>query len=310
MTRRQSRQPPREAAVTAKQYADAALAANTKLAYQKDLDRFLGWRDGVEIPCSSELVAEYIAEHAKTHKASTLSRWVSSISTAHQRAGVENPCTTSSVRAVLRGIKRQHGAKRRRVLPAMTDELKAMVDKCPANELRGRRDAAVLLVGFAGALRRSEVAALTVEAIQFDPRGCVLSLGKTKTDQTGENDEIAIPKSKSAYCPVAALKAWIKASGITGGPVFRKIHRSGSIGRNALNDRAIAEIVKGCAEKAGLTKADYSGHSLRAGLATSSARAGKPYHKIKQQTRHKSDAMLLTYVRDAERFDDNAAEIL
>lgn len=191
----------------------------------------------------------------------------------------------------------------------MAAELKAMVDSCP-DTLAGLRDAAVLLVGFSGAMRRSEVANLTVEGLKFDVRGCVVSLGRTKTDQAGENDEVAIPSSASAYCPVKALKRWLRASGIKEGAVFRKVLKSGRVARGALNPRTVAEIVKAKALAAGLDPSEYSGHSLRAGLATSSAKANKPYHKIKQQTRHRSDAMLMTYVRDAELFEDNAAEIL
>jgi integrase len=293
--------------LTKEAYSQASIADNTKLAYEKDIERFVAW--GGEIPTTPERIADYLSEHATTHKPTTLSRWLSAISVAHEALGLESPCKRAAVRSVLRGIRRVHGAKKRRVAPVMAAELKAMVDSC-SDTLAGLRDAALLLVGFSGAMRRSELASLTVDGVKFDVRGCVVSLGRTKTDQAGENDEVALPSSTSAYCPIKALKKWLRAAGIKEGAIFRKVLKSGRIAPGALNPRSVAEIVKARALLAGLDPADYSGHSLRAGLATSSAKANKPYHKIKQQTRHRSDAMLMTYVRDAELFEDNAAEIL
>ena len=288
-------------------YLDAATAANTKLAYHKDLQRFIAW--GGDIPSSSEQVAAYIGAHGASHKPSTLARWVASISQAHKIAGFDNPCGHIDVRRTLRGVRNEHGAKQRHVAPAVRDELIAMVKQLPSG-LAGIRDRAVLLVGFAGALRRSELAKLEVKDIHFDVRGMILSLGKTKTDQAGESDEIAIPLAKGGYCPVRALQAWLKAAGITSGPIFRRIRKNGLVGPTGLAGFSIAQIVKASVARAGLDPALYSGHSLRAGLATSSAKEHKPFYKIKAQTRHKSDVTLLRYIRDAELFDDNAADLL
>jgi integrase len=167
-----------------------------------------------------------------------------------------------------------------------------------------------LLVGFAGALRRSELARLRVEDVHFDVRGMILSLGRTKTDPTGEHDEIAIPYAMGKHCPVKALKAWLAEAGMVSGPIFRSISKNGVLGQRALSGFSVAQIIKGCARAAGLDTTLYSGHSLRAGLATSCARENKPFHKIKAQTRHRSDVTLLQYIRDAELFEDNAADLL
>jgi integrase len=288
-------------------YLDAATADNTKLAYHKDLQRFVTW--GGDIPSSPDQVAAYISAHGASHKASTLARWVASISQAHKVAGFDNPCGNIDVRRTLRGIRSAHGAKQRHVAPAVRDELIAMVTQLPPG-LVGTRDKALLLVGFAGALRRSELAKLEVKDIHIDARGMILPLGKTKTDQAGESDEIAIPFAKGKYCPVRALQAWLKAGKITGGPIFRRIRKNGLVGPTGLVGFSIAQIVKASVARAGLDPALYSGHSLRAGLATSSAKEHKPFHKIKAQTRHKSDATLLRYIRDAELFEDNAADFL
>ncbi|MEK7207848.1 MAG: site-specific integrase [Pseudomonadota bacterium] len=288
-------------------YAAAATADNTKLAYHKDLARFRAW--GGTIPATVKQVCEYLNAHANTHKVSTLSRWLASISQAHRVVEMESPCRSLEVRRTLNGIKKIHGAKPRRVAPAVRDELMAMIKHTPP-ELIGLRNRALLLVGFAGALRRSELAKLRVEDVAFDVRGMILRLGQTKTDQAGENDEIAIPYAKGKYCPVKALKSWLAEAGITEGAIFRPILKHGAVGKKGLSGFSVAQIIKASAKAAGLDTTLYSGHSLRAGLATSSAREKKPFHKIKTQTRHKSDVTLLKYIRDAELFEDNAADLL
>lgn len=288
-------------------YAAAATADNTRLAYRKDIARFMSW--GGTIPATAKQVCRYLEAHADSHKASTLARWIASISQAHQAQGLDNPCRQLAVRRTLNGIRKVHGAKPRRVQPAVRDELVAMIQHSPRG-LVGLRNRALLLVGFAGALRRSEIAHLRVEDVSFDVRGMILRLGQTKTDQTGENDEVAIPYARGKYCPVKALKEWLSESEIRAGAIFRPIGRHGTIGKQGLSGFSIAQIVKASARAAGLDTRLYSGHSLRAGLATSSAREKKPFHKIKAQTRHKSDVTLLKYVRDAELFEDNAADML
>ncbi len=288
-------------------YAVAATADNTKLAYRKDLARFLAW--GGTIPATVKQVCEYLNAHADTHKVSTMSRWLASISQAHCVKGLDSPCRSLEVHRTLNGIKKVHGAKPRHVLPAVRDELVAMIQHAPPG-LVGVRNRALLLLGFAGALRRSELAKLRVEDVAFDVRGMILKLGQTKTDQAGGNDEIAIPYAKGKYCPVKALKAWLSESGITEDAIFRPILKHGTVGKKGLSGFSVAQIIKASAKAAGLDTTLYSGHSLRAGLATSSAREKKPFHKIKAQTRHKSDVTLLKYIRDAELFEDNAADLL
>jgi integrase len=302
---------PKPPASSTKRYAHNALAENTRRAHQADLARFVAW--GGAIPSDPAQLVEYVSAHAQSHRPSTLVRWLASISKAHQSQGLANPCTSHEVREEMRGIRNTVGSEQRRVAPAMRDELMAMVDSLEETTT-GMRDKALLLVGFSAALRRSELAALTIQRLHFDRRGLLISLGKSKTDQAGAGAAIAVPRAKApAYCPVGALKAWlaeVKRAKHDGGPVFRRISKAGTIHADPLNAASIARIVKGHAMKAGLDPALYSGHSLRAGLATSSAQEGKAFHKIKAQTRHKSDATLLRYVRDGELFRDNAADLL
>lgn len=303
--------PDKEYGPFARRYAGNALAANTRRAHEADLAHLQAW--GSSIPSSPEQLVAYLSSHARSHRPSTLARWLASISRAHQAKKLPNPCTSFEVREELRGIRNTFGTEQRRVAPAMRDELVAMVDGAD-DTIVGARDKALLLVGFSAALRRSELAALTIDRLHFDRRGLLIALGKSKTDQAGTGAAIAVPRAKvPAHCPVRAIEAWLrelKHARHEDGPVFRRISKAGAIHADALNPASIARIVKAYALKAGLDPALYSGHSLRAGLATSSAQEGKPFHKIKAQTRHRSDTTLLRYVRDGELFRDNAADLL
>jgi integrase len=173
--------------------------------------------------------------------------------------------------------------------------------------VKGIRDRALLLIGFAGAFRRSELVSLTVADIEQAKQGLVIQLRFSKTDQAGEGRKVAIPFARGATCPVIALQQWITAAGITEGPVFRPVNRHGVIAETALTPQAVALVVKERAQAVGLDSAKYAGHSLRAGLVTSAAQLGVSSWKIRQQTGHRSDAMLIRYIRDCQKFVDNAA---
>jgi integrase len=288
-------------------YAAHAEADNTRLAHSKDLARFLAW--GGAIPAPVEMIEAYLSAHAVSHKPATLTRWLASISVEHQRQGLDSPCRHRRVRDVLHGIKRAHGTQQRQVAPAVKNELWAMARK-QEDDLVGLRNRALLLVGFGGAMRRSEIGALALERIRFRPDGIEVDLGKTKADQLGEDGVIAIPRARvKERCPVVALEAWLAAAGIREGPVFRPILKSGVVGAGGLSGHSVAAIVKAAALRAGLDPGLYSGHSLRAGLVTSAVQSRKRYDKIKKQTRHRSDAMLERYIRDSELFEDNAADL-
>jgi integrase len=172
---------------------------------------------------------------------------------------------------------------------------------------RGVRDRALVLVGFAGAFRRSELVALRYEDVAFVKEGMTLMLRRSKTDQCGEGRKIAIPFARSNACPVKALTDWLNHARIDSGPLFRFVKKGGAIGAHPLSPQTVATLVKEYARKVGLDAANYSGHSLRAGLITSAAKAGVSSWKIREQTGHRSEAMLQRYIRDAEIFEGNAA---
>jgi integrase len=179
-----------------------------------------------------------------------------------------------------------------------------MVATAP-NKLAGLRDRALLLIGFGGALRRSELVALDVADIEETETGLLVTIRHSKTDQEGEGATIAIARGDVA-CPVKALRAWLDASGIQAGPIFRPIDKAGTVRSSRLTDRSVANIVKTYAGRAGFDASIFSGHSLRAGFLTSAAGKGASIFKMMDVSRHKSVDTLRGYVRDAELFKDHA----
>lgn len=187
------------------------------------------------------------------------------------------------------------------------EDLQRLVAALP-DSLSGSRDRLLLLVGFAGAFRRSELVALDLEDITITPDGLEVLVRRSKTDQEGTGTVKGIPfGSNPRTCPVRAFRAWIERSGITTRTLFRHVDRHGCLHAHRLSGHAIARIIKRLAKVAGLDPVQFSGHSLRAGLATAAARAGKADRTIMRQTGHRSRAMLDRYVRDADLFTDNAA---
>jgi integrase len=188
--------------------------------------------------------------------------------------------------------------------PTTVERILAMAP-IASERLADIRDRALLLVGFASAMRRSELAALDVEDIEETPEGLRITIRRSKTDQEGHGHVIAIPRGMIA-CPVAALKAWLEAAAVTESALFRPIAKGGRIRPMRLTDRSVADIVKAHARRAGLDPKQFAGHSLRSGFLTSAAARGASIFKMADQSRHKSMDTLRGYVRDAEIFKDHA----
>jgi integrase len=292
---------------TVASYVRDSVAPNTRRAYLSDLAEFEQW--GGSIPASAETVATYLAARADAVAVATLVRHLGSISKAHEARGLPNPTHAELVRATLRGIKRTRGYAQREAKPLLRDDLLLVLDGI-GEKLKDIRDRALLLIGFAGALRRSELVALEVADIERVRRGIVLQLRRSKTDQDGRGHKIAVPYGRTRWCPVAALDTWLAASGIAEGAIFRPVDRHGRIHHARLSGEAVSLVVRERVAAAGLDPTRYSGHSLRAGLATSAAQCGVPASRIKAQTRHASDAMLSRYIREGELFTENAAGAL
>ncbi len=288
-------------------YVRASLADNTRRAYLSDLAHFEAW--GGLFPASHETIATYLAAHADKLSVATLIRRLASLSKAHQERGLSNPTRSELVRATLRGIKRVRRENPRQAKPLLREDLLLVLDVV-GDRLKDIRDRALVLIGFAGALRRAELVALDVADIERASSGIVLRLRHSKTDQEGKGHKILIPYGRTRWCPVSTLDVWLAASGITAGPIFRPVNRHGYVRDVRLSGEAVSLVVRGRVAAAGLDPTGYSGHSLRAGFATSAALAGVPAWRIRTQTRHASDVMMAGYIRQAGLLSDNAAGAL
>ena len=174
-----------------------------------------------------------------------------------------------------------------------------------AHGLKGIRDRALLLLGFAGAFRRSELVALDVADLEETEDGFKIIIRRSKTDQEGYGATIAIVRG-GATCPVKAVKAWLQGAGISDGPLFRPVAKGGRVGARRLTGKSVCDLVKTYAKRLGLKAADFGAHSLRAGFLTSAARRGASVFKMRDVSRHKSMDVLQAYVRDADLFRDHA----
>ncbi len=288
--------------------AKAEKALSTRKAYGTDFRLFKAWCDGKGVgalPASPETVAAFLAHEAGTGtKPSTLGRRIAAIRYAHKLAHLDTPTDSEAVKATLRGIRRTFGGAKVRKAPAIAAEMHSMVAMAP-DRLSGSRDRALLLLGFAGAFRRSELVALDVADITEAKTGLLITIRRSKTDQEGEGITIAIARGDLA-CPAKALREWLDAAGIETGAIFRPVNKSGVVAPSRLSDRSVANIVKAYAQRAGFDATTFSGHSLRSGFLTSAAAKGASIFKMMDVSRHKSVDTLRGYVRDAELFKDHA----
>ncbi len=296
----------------ARAYAAASRAPNTSRAYAADLGAFRAWcapRALSALPAEPSTVALYLAGMADAgRKVATLERALVAISQAHKLAGLDSPRTHRVVTEVLSGIRRTLGTAQKGKAPLPVSALASAADAGREDAI-GVRDRAVLAVGFAGGFRRSELVGLDVPDLDFRAEGLVVTLRRSKTDQEGAGRKVALPYGANpSTCPVRTLRAWLDVAGIVAGPVFRAVDKVGRVGLERLSDRSVANVVKEAASRAGLDAAAFSGHSLRSGLATAAAKAGKSERAIMRATGHKTEKMVRRYIRDASLFDgDNAA---
>lgn len=294
----------------ARQSIYIARADNTIRAYESDWNDFCEWCEYHHVsayPAIPETIINYINDLADNAKANTVARRISALTENFDAAGVQdNPCRFPIVKNALRGIKRMKGVMQHGKLPILFDDIKEMMTYLEGNTLQQARDKAILLVGFYGAMRRSEIANLEVNDIQFTRLGMLLTLRKSKTDQFDQGQLIAIPiVQEKNICAVHALKEWLHLSGITSGPVFRGFTRNHTIRKTKISDKTIALIVKHYAALVGMNPKEYGAHSLRHGFATTAAQHHVEERDIMRQTRHKSQAVVRRYIDEADRLIDN-----
>jgi len=307
-------------------YVEAARAANTLRGYRSDWREFTAWctehGDVNPLPAAPPTVSGYLTALAKRGaKVGTMSRRLSAIKFAHQLRDLPDPTRNARVVAVWEGVRRTHGAPPEQAAPLMPPELFDVLAACPSMrtwrtrgrqpepDLAGARDRALLLVGFVGALRRSELAALTVDRVAEHPNGLVLTLPRSKTNQTGEHVELVVlPRAGNPdRCPVTALTCWRDLAGVVDGPLFRPVGKSNTAGPGRLHPESVNVLVQQAVARTGINPAGYSAHSLRAGFVTYAHLRGASDRAIAHQTRHRSLATLGSYVRVQQAWTDNAA---
>lgn len=309
----------------AAQAADEAVPDSTRAAYDYWLGRWSAWATahGVpSVPAPADAFAAYLTELVEVGlpgkrrgprpvRPASLAVACAAVATAHHAQGLASPTDHKAVRLVIKGLRRRKGMKPRRVQAMVVPLLARVIPQ--GDRLIDIRDRALLLVGWAGALRRSELVALDVEHIRFmepgNEVGALLDLGCTKTDQQGtDGDQPLYPAEiDPALCPIAALRAWLAAANITTGPVFRAIDRHGTL-RARLTAHAVATIIKRQVKRAGLDPKAFSGHSLRRGMITQAYRERRPERDIVQHSRHSPRGNTVrVYFDDDDRLRHNAA---
>ena len=295
---------PAAAARRVKRYLDARQAANTQTAYAwhwKHWVAFCEPRGYNPLPATPAAVADYLTDQAEaTTPLATIRARLAAIGYRHAQAQADNPTKTVAVIETMKGIRRALGVAGRPKAPLMLNDLRRMVAGLP-DDLRGIRARALLLIGWAGAFRRSELVALTRADVRMDDRGAVITIRHSKTDQESAGMVKVIPTldADPDICPVRALRGWLDAAGITSGPLWRAIDRWGNTRADALTGHEVARIVKTAAALVGLDATTLAGHSLRAGFATEAAMHGADAWQIMEQTGHRSVESLNRYIRSA-----------
>lgn len=296
----------------ARSYVQAAKAPNTRRAYRSQWATFDAWceRFGRQsLPTEPATLALFLTHRAQSGiKVASLGLALSAIRAAHFEASLPDPAANPEVRTLWEGIRRSHGTAQRCATPLTADAIRTIVASLSLESIREVRDRALVLVGFSGAFRRSELVALDHSDLTLDPsRGVLVRVQRSKTDQLGAGANVAIPfGSHPDVCPIRALEAWRAASRVEEGALFRSVDRHSRIG-SRLDGRDVARILKQLATLAGIASAQVSGHSLRAGLATTAALAGRSDRAIMLQGRWKSRTMVDRYVRTADVWRENAA---
>ena len=295
-------------------YAKAARAPSTRRAYDSDWVIFTAWCAAhglTALPATPEVVAVFVSDQATAGlNPSTINRRVAAIGHHHRANGYPAPTalpTAGRLAEVLAGIRAEHGGAKRKKHPADAAALRNMLATIEGDGLRAVRDRAILAIGMAAALRRSEIVALQVEHVGIVSEGLRLTIVHSKTDQTRQGTVIAIPEG-SRIRPKALLLAWIAAAGHGEGPLFCRLSRSDGLTGAAMSDRSIARLVQQYSAAAGYDPTQFAGHSLRAGFLTEGASQGATIFKLQEVSRHKSIQVLSDYVRNAELFKDHAGQ--
>jgi len=289
-------------------------ANNTIRAYKsdfKDFGAFCAKHNFRSLPTDPKIVALYLTYlSGNDAKMSTLRRRLVSIGVIHKLKGHYLDTKHPIIIENLMGIKRTKGNIQRGKKPILINHLKAIINVIneeKTEEIKKIRDKAIILVGFGGGFRRTELISIDYEDLEFVPEGVKITIRRSKTDQFGEGMTKGLPYfSNETYCPVAHLKKWIKISNIKDGPIFRRFTKGCTLTSHRLTDQSVVLLIKSCLELAGIENKNYSGHSLRSGFATVSAESGADERSIMAMTGHKTTQMVRRYIKEANLFKNNA----
>jgi integrase len=291
----------------------ASRASSTRRAYAHDWQDFQTWcqrHSLIPLPAAPETVILYATDLTKNQKKklNTLQRRLAAVSQLHQEAGFPSPTQTWPLKQFMAGLRRELGTAPERKRPLLAEDLREILLDLPDSKL-GKRDRALLLLGFTGAFRRSELVALDVSDLEETRDGLIVTIWKSKTDQEGQGRRVGIPPgADEASCPLWALGVWRAAAGIETGAIFRVMNRHDQILPKRLSGEGVGIVVKRYVEGMGFDPSQFAGHSLRAGLATSAAAAGKSERAIMHQTGHRSVNTVRRYIREGNLFRENAAD--
>lgn len=300
--------------------SNASAATSTTRAYRADWVAFSVWCDSLDLqafPASPQTVARFVADQSGRLAVPTLARRLAAIADFHTRQGVPSPASrkVDPLRSVWRGVCRTKGTSPRRKLPILTAHVHSICDALRHDShrksaMRNRRDEALLLVGYCGALRRSELAALSVSDIYWRVDSVEIALCRSKTDPEGRGRKVTLPRLEaSPYCPVRSLEVWLDQSQVLSGRLFRSVNRHGQVGVQ-LSGTSICQVIKRLVRLIGLDDGLYGGHSLRAGLATQASLGGASEDEIALVTGHRSRTVLRAYIRPSSSNLRQASSLL
>lgn len=292
-------------------YMHAATSSNTRIAYQADIRHFLCW--GGRLPTSGEVVLQYLRYYAELLNPRTLARRLTAIKNWHLYQGFADPTGHPAIHKTLTGIRNVHGKPKNKATPLTLETIAKMSSLLSQSDrLIDCRNRALLLLGFFGAFRRSELVSIQWKDITYVPEGIEVMISRSKTDQGGDGQVCAIPDSHDAIlCPVTALTQWQERSGSDSDYVFGKITAGGRVLNAAIKAHQVNVVIKAIAITCGLPDADsYSSHSLRRGFATEASRKGAPFGSIMRHGRWRHEGTVLGYIDEGKRFDQNAASIM
>jgi len=289
-------------------------AENTVRAYKsdfKDFGLFCAQNGFKSLPSEPKVVSLYLTHlSTKDVKMSTLKRRLVSIAVIHKLKGHYLDTKHPIIIENIMGIKRRKGSIQKGKKPLLINSLKILIniiDEYNKEDIIKLRDRSIILMGFSGGFRRSEIVSLNYDDLDFVTEGLKIYIKRSKTDQFGEGSLKGLPYfDNKKYCPVLSLKNWIEISNINSGPLFRRFSKSSKLLENRLSDQTIALLIKKYLKLAGINNKDYSGHSLRSGFATSAAESGAEERSIMAMTGHKSTEMVRRYIKEANLFKNNA----